>query len=151
MTTHALTRTFLNRLIAPDEMENNSKDGTAWFKLSLGNVLTIIAMVAGFLLTSQAIKDQVAAIQLDVIELKTSTKSIEKGQTAEDITMQGVSAKLAEHEKTFDYINKRFEQTDSRLSSLESQIQTLNTNLQLVNQQLQYIGTAHLVAPSTKK
>jgi hypothetical protein len=149
MTTRALIKSFM----APDRMEYpiKSGDGNAWFKLSLGNVLTMLGMVVGFLLTSQAIKDQVMAIQSDVIELKTTTKAIEKGQTAEDITQQGVAAKLSEHDKTLDYINKRFEQNDTRLSALESQISTLNTNLQLVNQQLQYIGTAHLVAPSTKK
>lgn len=125
--------------------------GSAWFNLSLGNVLTLLAMLLGFLLTSQAIKDQVTVIQSDVSELKLTTKSIEKGQTNEDISMQSVTARIAEHDKSFEYLNKRLESVDIRQGAIEGQISTLNTNLQLVNQQLQYIGTAHLVAPSTKK
>jgi septal ring factor EnvC (AmiA/AmiB activator) len=122
-----------------------------WMRISLGNLLTVGAMVAGFLLTNQATADRVANLQNDITDLKASVKAIELSENTSTLTLRDVQAKQAEYEKSQEYINKRFEGHDSRLSALESQISTLNTNLQLVNQQLQYIGTSHIVTPSTKK
>ena len=128
--------------------ENNT---TGWLKFNLGHLLTICAMIVGFMLTNQQTTDKVGGLQADMTDLKASFKAMEQNENLSTLSMKDLQAKELEHEKNFEYVNKRFEQHDTRISNVEGQISTLNTNLQLVNQQLQYIGTSHLVQPSSKK
>lgn len=133
------------------EITAMSETNTAgWLKFNLGHLLTICAMVIGFVLSNQQTTDKVDSLQSGLTDLKSSFKAMELNENASTLTMKDLQAKELEHDKSFDYINKRFDGHDSRISNVESQISTLNTNLQLVNQQLQYIGTSHIV-PSSKK
>ena|SRR5258708_25343051 len=131
-----------------DRVIGGEKD---WFRVTLGNTITLVGMVIGFASVFFTLRADVAQVKNDLTDLKLTLKIIQDSQGDTRMNLKDLADKITDHSERIDRIDRHLESSDAQRQILENAVKVLDTNQQLMNQQLQYIGTSHLIQPSLKK
>lgn len=122
---------------AEDEMDKPVVGAGWWYKISLGNIITILTGIVGFCLMIQQMKSDVSSVRESVTSVAGKVDRLQETQNTENVSLKGISDRLDNHDIQLTAHNSRFDSMDLRLRSLETAMATLETSQKLQSQLLE--------------
>ena len=100
---------------------------------------------------TQGLRDKVDSLTDDMKRIQSAASTITEGQSDNRVNLRGLTDQMDMLTRSVNESNDHLKATDIRVNAIENSLKILDTNQQLINQQMQYIGTSHIIQPSTKK